>query len=193
MRKKQTLLLALALALASHLQLPAQEKKEKEQKRKPEEYSATAIVTSGGAAGSMVQLNIRINSLTPDEEALQYARLLKEQGPDELAKALDKVERGRIAPVARVGNDISIARAFQTEKGRLIRLVMNRSLGFLELRHGGRSTDYQFSVIELLVNEKGEGEGMALAAAKISFNKENQLEVENYGQAPIRITNVRRY
>jgi len=71
--------------------------------------------------------------------------------------------------------------------------VMNRSLGFVELRQGGRSRDYQFSVIELIVNEKGEGEGVALTAAKISFNKENQLEVENYGQSPIRITNVRRF
>lgn len=194
MRKKLAFILGLVLAcFAATALVQAQEKEKKKEKNKPEEYSAIALVTSGGAAGSMVQLSIRIDSLTSDEEALQLAQILKDQGPDGLAKTLDKAQRGRIAPVGRVGNDINVARAFQTEKGRLIRLVMNRSLGFVELRHGGRSTDYQFSVIELLVNERGEGEGMALAAAKVRFNKENQLEVENLGQSPIRITNVRRY
>jgi len=192
MKTKWNMIAGLLLCCAVAALLAQSEDKKKE-KKKPEEYSATAIVSSGGAAGSMVQLSIRIDSLTPDEEVLQLAKILKDQGPDALAKALDKTERGRISPVARVGNDINVARAFQTEKGRLIRLVMNRSLGFIELRQGGRSRDYQFSVIELLVNEKGEGEGVALAAAKISFNKENQLEVENYGQSPIRITNVRRF
>lgn len=190
MRTRQSILLA--VIVASCLLLPASAQEEKKDKKKQrEEYTATAIVTGGGAA--MVSLSFLIDSFTPDEEVLKLAEILKSQGPDGLAKAIDKSQRGRIAPVARIGNDINIARSFQTEKGRVIRLVSNRPLGFLELRAGGRSTDYQFSVVELILNEKGEGEGVALAAAKIKFNKDNQLEVENYGRDPIRITNVRRY
>lgn len=192
MRTRQSILLA--VIVASCLLLPARaedEKEKKDKKKQREEYSATAIVTSGRA--SMVQFDIRIESFTPDEEVVKLAEILKSQGPDALAKAIDKTQRGRIAPVARIGNDINIARSFQTEKGRVLRLVSNRPLGFLELRRGGRSTDYEFSVMEIIFNEKGEGQGVALAAAKIKFNKDNQLEVENYGTDPIRITNVRRY
>jgi len=185
------LTLLLLCAMTTLLIQASAEEKEKKKKQR-EEYSATAIVSGGGAAG-MVSLNILIDSYTPDAEVLRLAEILKSQGPDALAKAIDKSERGRIAPVARIGNDINVARTFQTEKGRVIRLVSNRPLGFLELRRGGRSVDYQFSVLELILNEKGEGEGVALSAAKIKFNEKNQLEVEQYGQTAIRVTNIRRY
>ena len=191
MRTRQSIMLAVMVASCLLLPASAQEEKEKKAKKQREEYSATAIVT-GGAAG-MVSLSIMIDSFTPDEEVLKLAEILKSQGPDALAKAIDKTQRGRIAPVGRIGNDINVARSFQTEKGRVIRLVSNRPLGFLELRRGGRSTDYQFSVLEIIFDEKGEGQGVAIGAAKIKFNKENQLEVEQLGTYTTRITNVRRY
>ncbi len=192
MRVNRHLLLGGTACLLATLLLQASgdEKKDKEKKQR-EEYSATALITSGRA--SMLSLSILIDSFTPDDEVLKLAEILKAQGPDALAKAIDKSRRGRIAPVGRIGNDINVARSFQTEKGRVIRLVSNRPLGFLELRQGGRSVDYQFSVIELTLDEKGNGEGVALGAAKIKFNKDNRLEVENYGQSAIRITNVHRF
>ena len=193
MNKKWQVAVGLFLCCAVATLLVQSAESEKDKKKKGETYTATAMVTSGAAGGSMVSLTIYINSYTSDEEVLQLAQTLKDKGPDALAKALDKTERGRLAPVGRVGNDINVSRTFQTEKGRVIRLLMNRPIGFVELRRSGRSTDYEFSLIELLVDEKGKGEGVALAAAKIKFNKENQLEVENYGQSPVRITNVQRF
>jgi len=191
MRIKLPLLLSVVLGCTvATLLLPAAEK-EKEKKER-EEYSATAIVASGPGA-SVVSFTIRIDSFTPDEEVLKLAEILKSQGPQELAKAVEKTERGRIAPVGRIGNDINVARSFQTEKGRVIRLFLNRPLGFLELRHAGRSLEYQFSVIELILNDKGEGEGVAVGAAKIRFNEKNELEIESYGQSATRITNVHRF
>lgn len=194
MKKKGQVALGVLLccAVAALLLQAAEEEKDKKKKQR-ETYTATAMVTSGAAGGSMVSLTITIDSFTSDEEVVQLAQILKDKGPDALAKALDKTERGRIAPVGRVGNDVNVARTFQTEKGRLIRLLMNRPMGFLELRRSGRSRDYEFSVIELLVDEKGNGSGSMLAAAKIQFNKDNQLEVENYGMDPVRLSNVRRF
>ncbi len=192
MNNKWQVMIGLFLcSTAAALLLQSAEAEKEKEKKKSETYSATAIVT-GGRSG-MVSLTIIINSYTSDEEALQLAEILKTKGPDALAKAVDKTERGRIAPVGRLGNDVNVARSFQTEKGRVIRLLMNRPIGFLELRRGGRSTNYEFGIIELLLDEKGEGSGVALGAAKIKFNEKNQLEVENYGTSPIRITNVHRF
>jgi len=187
-QKRVGLLVCCAVAT---LLVQSEEKKDKDKKQR-EEYSATAIV-SGGPGASMVSFSLLIDSFTPDDEVLKLAEILKAQGPDALAKAVDKTKRGRIAPVGRLGNDVNVARTFQTEKGRVIRLLMNRPIGFLELRRGGRSTDYEFGIVELLLDEKGEGSGVALGAAKIKFNEKNQLEVENYGTSPIRITNVHRF
>jgi len=192
MRTRQSVLLAIIVASCLLLPASAQDEKEKKEKKKQrEEYTATAIVTGPGA--SMISFSILIDSFTPDEEVLKLAEILKSQGPDALAKAIDKTQRGRIAPVGRIGNDINVARSFQTEKGRVIRLVSNRPLGFMELRRGGRSVDYEFSLIELILDEKGEGQGVAIGAAKIKFNKDNQLEVEQLGTYTTRITNIRRY
>ncbi len=192
MNNKWQVMIGLFLcSTAAALLLQSAEAEKEKEKKKSETYSATAIVT-GGRSG-MVSLTIIINSYTSDEEALQLAEILKTKGPDALAKAVDKTERGRIAPVGRLGNDVNVARSFQTEKGRVIRLLMNRPIGFLELRRGGRSTNYEFGILELLLDEKGEGSGVALGAAKIKFNEKNQLEVENYGTSPIRITNVHRF
>ena len=189
--KKPVLLLVVCVASCLLLQTSAQEKGKEKKKKQREEYTATAIVTGPGA--SMISFSIMIDSFTPDEEVARLAEILKSQGPDALAKEVDKTQRGRVAAVGRIGNDINVARAFQTEKGRVIRLLSNRPLGFLELRRGGRSVDYEFSIIELILNQKGEGQGVAIGAAKIKFNKENQLEIEQYGTYTTRVTNVRPY
>ncbi|MGH9811918.1 MAG: hypothetical protein ACRD4T_02165, partial [Candidatus Acidiferrales bacterium] len=128
----------------------------------------------------------------PDEEVQALAETLKTNGPDALSKALEKTDRGDIAAGDQLGNTINVARTFQTEKGRGIRLLLNRPIAFLEAARRGRSMDYEFSLVELVVDEKGKGSGVMVPAAKVFFNKEGQLEIENYGTSPTRVTNVER-
>jgi hypothetical protein len=42
------------------------------------------------------------------------------------------------------------------------------------------------------VDKDGKGTGSLAPICKIKFNKQNQLEVEHYGQKPLRLANVRR-
>jgi hypothetical protein len=51
--------------------------------------------------------------------------------------------------------------------------------------------DYPFGCIELRLNEKGEGEGLAFQAVSLTINKENALEVETFGIGPQKILAVR--
>jgi len=60
------------------------------------------------------------------------------------------------------------------------------------LYNSGRSTDYPFGYLQVKLNEKGEGTGQIMAAAKIKFNKkEGRYEIESYGNQYIKATNVR--
>jgi len=187
MSKKWQMSVGLLLCCAvATLPVQSQEKKDKD-KKKNEFYYATAITS-----GTMVRLTIIINSYTPDEEVRALAETLKTNGPDALSKALEKTDRGDIAAGDQLGNTINVARTFQTDKGRVIRLLLNRPIGFLEAARRGRSMDYEFSLVELLVDEKGKGSGVMVPAAKILFNKEGQLDIENYGVSPVRVTNVER-
>ncbi len=56
-----------------------------------------------------------------------------------------------------------------------------------------RSLRYQITLIELLVDAEGNGEGGVIVGAKIEFDaEERNVTVTSYGSAPVRLTNVRR-
>jgi hypothetical protein len=141
-----------------------------------------------------VNLDIYIKEYTSDEKMQELLGILSEGGPDALRRPLEKLDVGQISPVGRVGVPIAVARARKTEKGTLISIVTARNMSFWELREGGRSTDYQFSVLQMMVDERGKGEGSVIVAAKIKFDKEGTLVIESYGiQDTVRLANVRKY
>jgi hypothetical protein len=167
---------------------------EKPAKQKPDAYSAVIVGTRGAVGGRTMTIDMRIKEYTSDETVKQLLGILSEGGPDALRRAMEKLDVGQVSPTGSVGTPISLARIRNTERGTLISLVTARRLSFLELYQGGRSTDYQFGIIQMLVNEKGKGEGSAIGAALIKFDKEGTLIIESYGQMDtLRLSNVRKY
>ncbi len=178
--------------LVAMLAQSAQEPKKK--KKKKEQYSATAMVTTGGAGGSVFQLDLYIDDYTTDEERLQLAQALIEGGSDALRKGMNKMKKGRVSLVGRTGTVVNYIRAWPMENGTRIIMVTERPMTFFELRSGTRSRDYEFGIIELVVDGKGRGSGVLIAAAKIKFIEDQQkIEIEHYGIDPVRLTNVRRW
>jgi hypothetical protein len=170
----------------------AQVDKPAEPKKLNEMYSGTAFVQVAGRSGNF-GLSIYVDSYSTDEEVAQLAQILRDKGSDELLNAVSKLKgKGRLSPTGRVGTDIKVIRVRKTEKGCRIFLVTDRPITFVELYNGTRSRDYQFGVVQLDLDEQGAGEGAMLVATKISFDKENQLELEHYGIDPVRLANVRK-
>jgi hypothetical protein len=63
---------------------------------------------------------------------------------------------------------------------------------FLELARGGRSRDYPFGFVRVTLNDKGEGSGQVIVAAKIRFDKKKEhYEIESYGNQYVKVVNVR--
>jgi hypothetical protein len=65
-------------------------------------------------------------------------------------------------------------------------------MSFAELSNSPRSRDYKFTIIELRLDASGDGEGTIFYATKLKFNKKGELELEHFGQKPIRLANVRK-
>ena len=65
-------------------------------------------------------------------------------------------------------------------------------MSFAELQGQARSTDYPFGLVILNLNAKDEGEGLLYGACKVRFSDDNEIEFEQYGQAPARLLSVRR-
>lgn len=160
--------------------------------QKVDSYSAVAIGTGGVAGGKSITFNVRITQYTSDDQVQDLANLLKEKGQDSLRLALEKLTVGRIYPVGSVGNEIAVARKKQVGSDTLITVVTARIMPFVELSRSSRTKDYPFGFLQLKLNDKGEGTGQIMVAARIRFDKKKgSYEIESYGNQYIKAINVR--
>jgi hypothetical protein len=161
---------------------------------RPSKDVFTGTVAGMGPGGNMVTrgFTLTIEGYTSDEDARKFARILKSKGEDGLLKAIAKEKKGTFALDGQISHDINTVRIHQKPTGRTYTIVFERWLSFFEARYGTRSEDYPFTYIELFIDEtKGLG-GTLLPAAKIRFNKQNAIEIENFGTYPAQLMGVRR-
>lgn len=160
----------------------------------PQQYAATAFGQSGGLNGKSIGISLYITQWTSDEDVQAYHATLNKDGSNGLVKALYKSpEIGRLSPTGFVGAAFRIARYTSTPGGGLhIVMVTDRPIAIGENYNGTRSRDYPFGIVVLNVDKDGNGTGTLAPICKIGFNKNGQLEVEHYGQKPLRLANVRR-
>jgi len=178
----KNILLGIAVTLILALSVHAEDKV-------VESYTAR-VANMGGAISGPFTINIHIYGYTSDEEVAKLAGLLKSKGQDAVASEIFHDEKGRIVPVGRLGNDLNYIRVLKSDKGKIIRMVSARPMSFLEVRNSGRSMDYPFGIVELVIGNDGKIEGSAIAAAKIQLNKDNILEVESFSNQPLRLMTV---
>ena len=76
---------------------------------------------------------------------------------------------------------------------RKIVIGTDRPMSFFEARNNPRSRDYEFTLAEIRLPKdgKGKGQGKAIPAAKLTWDKEkNTLEIENYQREPVRLNEI---
>jgi hypothetical protein len=159
---------------------------------KPEQYSAVWAVVGGSVGGTTVPFDVRINKYNSFDDINRYADLVK-SGPAALRSALEKQDLGQLSPVGKVGTPIAIARKIVDGDKTIIRVVTVRNLSFVELRYSGRSVDYPYTILELILDKNGKGTGTAIAAARIKFNKKtgvHEIESLQHGTAYNKLLNV---
>lgn len=70
-------------------------------------------------------------------------------------------------------------------------MFSDRPISFYEASTAPRSRTYEFGMLVLDLDDKGEGTGLLYGACKVKFTKDDQLQVEHYGQAPARLAAVK--
>ena len=188
--KRQIAFIAAAALAAVLLVLPAFG----EEKPKSEYFSAVWAVVGSSLGGSTMPIDIRVDRYNTDEDMKKLADLLVEGGQDKLLRALEKEDVGQVSPVGRIGTPLAVARKFVQGNKTIIRLAAARDMAFVELRRSGRSVDYPYTILQLELDEKGNGTGTAITAARIRFNKkENVYEIESlhHGSNYHKLMNVR--
>ncbi len=185
-------IVALAIVAGFLLTGPARAQ-DKEEKTKPYRFTAFAInMNSGPRAGAV---DIVLERLTTDEERQSLIAAFMEGGQDALLKALQKVKPrvGYIRTPNSLGYDLQYAYRFANSDGtsRVI-IGTDRPINFWEASTRPRTIDYPFTIIEMRLDAKGQGEGRMAAGTKISRSKDGKtIELENYGISPVALNEIK--
>jgi hypothetical protein len=184
---------ALAIVAGFLLAGPVQAQDKKEEKPKPYRFTAFAINMNSGPRAGMV--DIVLERLTTDEERDGLIAAFVEGGQNALLKALQKVRPrvGYIRTPNSLGYDLQYAYRFVNSDG-TSRVVIgtDRPINFWEARNQPRTIDYPFTIIEMRLDAKGQGEGRMAAGTKISKSKDGKtIELENYGISPVALNEIK--
>lgn len=153
---------------------------------------SSGLRRSGRSGSGIETFTLTVNSYTPESEVARILSSLQKDGQDGLMKALGKDKRGTLQIGARIGRDVQAVWVTQTDEGRKISALSERWLGFGELRRGARSVDYPLTYIEIFIEEDGgKGEGSLIPAARVRSRGGNNIEIENFGIYPARLTNIK--
>ena len=182
--------LPLALALLALLPSGAPAKDAKPVLR----LTAFAVNMTGIGRGGAGTLQIVIERWSTDAERAALINTLVESGSDKLLDAVQKIKprAGFIRTNTSLGWDIQFARMTEIEGGsKRIVFATDRPMSFYEARNDTRSSDYEFMLCEMRIGADGKGEGKLAVSTKISYDKDKKsVEIENYGQEPVRLTQV---
>ena len=156
-------------------------------------FGPSAGLRRSGRSGSGVEFfTLTVNNYTPESEVTSLLDALRQDGQDGLLKALGKEKRGTLQIGTSLARDVQAVWVTQTDEGRKISALAERWLGFGELRRGARSVDYPLTYIEIFVEEDGgKSEGSLIPAARVRSRGGNNIEIENFGIYPARLTNIK--
>lgn len=182
--------LAATAAVAAMLAAPAAFA---EDEKTRETFTAFAVSLGGPTqrSGAGIVL-ITVDRWSTAEERRALVSAFKEKGPDGLRDALQEIEPlGRIRTPDSLGYDLRYAHQVALPGGgRRILLGTERPISARELMAGARSTDYPFTVVEMRLDAKGEGQGKLSVATRV-VGEGDAVALENYDLAPVQLTKVR--
>ena len=189
MRKIAVLAIVAGFLLAG----PAQAQEKKAEKPKPYRFTAFAINMNSGPRAGMI--DIVLERLTTPEERDGLIAAFVEGGQDKLLPALQKIRPrvGYIRTPNSLGYDLQYAYRFVNSDGtsRVI-IGTDRPINFWEASRQPRTIDNPFTIIEMRLDAKGEGEGRMAAGTKISKSRDGKtVELENYGISPVALNNIK--
>lgn len=159
-----------------------------------ETFSATATVRSAGGATATAPVTIVVSRKTPAEETDRLAAAFKSDGAAGLRKVLSGIPpTGSV----RIGNRppaptrLTLERT--TDEGRLLTIVADQPLVFLGagLPQAKPKEGYDFAIVDLLVDDAGNGSGTLAPAAKVKL-QQGAFVVDDYGAEIVRLNGVKR-
>jgi hypothetical protein len=160
----------------------------------PIRFEAFNVSMDTGISGVTV---IVIERWTTNAERDMLLKLVEtaKLGQDGQRKLLDALQNiktrvGYIRTPNSIGWDLRYAVENTLPDGtRQIVIVTDKPVSFVAAASDSEAMDYPFSLVEMRMKPNEKGEGKMLARTSISV-KNGRLELENYGNEPVRLTDI---
>jgi hypothetical protein len=163
-------------------------------KKDPLRFTAFNVSMPTGVAGVT---EIVVERWSTDAERTKLLGLVEtakwgEGGQRKLLDALQKVKPrvGFIRTPNSIGWDLRYAVENTMPDGtRQLVIATDKPVSFAAAASQGDAMDYPFTLVEMRMKPNEKGEGKMLAATSIT-TKNGRMELENYGQEPVRLTEI---
>ena len=165
-------------------------------KKEPLKFTAFNVSMSTGLSG---RTEVSIERWTTEAERTQLLAIVStatkgEKGQRDLLKAVQKIKprTGYLRTPNSLGWDLKYAVENTLPDGtRQIVVVTDKPMSFAAQASQGAAIDYPFTLIEMRFKpgDKSNGEGAMLGSSSIS-TKNGRLELENFANENIRLTNI---
>ena len=182
------------LALLAGITMPGMAQAPRRNVGAPETFSANATSAKPGAGAIAATVQVHIERYTPDHDRTVVETALKSGGYAAFVAALRKAPEVGYVQLGDQKTPIRWARQTDHAKGRTIVVVTDKPVFFV----GGGAANakpregYDVAVIEMTVDDVGLGSGRMAAAAKVKPGGEAGVQIEDYADAPIKLTTVTR-
>jgi hypothetical protein len=155
----------------------------------PDQFTGSLVNTVAGARFSQPFI-LSVDHYAGGAEVQYLTGLLAEKGPFSLRDELWKHSAGYLRIGGRIGYPVAAVLSQETATGRKLTVVLNRPLSAFEVQYYARSSMYPFSVLELELDQNGEGHGTLIGAARMRMRGDT-LEIQSLGVQPLRLLAVR--
>jgi len=159
-----------------------------------EAFTATAAVKTATGGGAQANVTITLDRAMPQKEAETLTAAFKAGGAAAFRKALTGVPpTGSVQIGSGPSTPTRLTIERPTPEGRLLMIVTDRPLAFLGAGLPGAKAKegYDFAVIEMVIDAKGNGSGTIAPAAKLKLNA-GALVVEDYAAEVVQLTAVKK-
>jgi hypothetical protein len=151
-----------------------------------EEFQGRVLPESDrpGAYKAM-RVKITVKSYSSRDEILKLLEILRDQGYEPFMRAFRDINVGTFRPIGGRGVKINLhaAHSVSTENGRQILLFTQRQTWDLDMQQR-IDRRFPFMVIELNLDDKGNGEGKIYEQANIRLTAWGTMEMEAYNSPP---------
>lgn len=158
----------------------------------PETFTGRIVDAKGAVPrASTAPFTLHVDSYSDDQEVIHLLEVLQQGGQRAVLDAMQDMEsKGWFKIGNSLGYQAAVIRSFEVEGVRIIRVITDRPIQFVESLRGLRSRDYPFGAIEIKIGPDGKGQGSLVAALKVSFTEDGNVELTSFGTEPFRILSV---